>query len=573
MDVSCETKETGESTIISAREWLFGLFHSPFPFPLYLSSVVRGEEGSAPVESSPTPPDELAANSGVSNSSLAKMMAAVRVADGAAPAGDAASSPAAAAAAVDTWVPLSNAPIHQIRTHMVRQADGTIKEQSLEGAVDTKAPSSMVRLEEVKAVLHHSRALPILHSVYAGYDRVAPADTRDSLKKSQSSAYCRWTGEPPFTNYTDKFKGTLDYIFMPTFNPAADMIDDHTPESHPWKDVFQNQSCQIRTTHLLEIPKEEVVNRMTALPTDAISSDHIPIGAKFVLARRPAPTPDAETKTTKTTTTKTKTTLTPTLSTNTGASTLAKLVAASLSPVTTIGSLMFGGASAAAPAKDAAAAAPASTATTAPSFAPFSPSLFTSLLRTQACGRPLHYSRITTSTMDLCKDQLFGAAASAPTPTSGTVWLAEEQTKGRGRVQGRTWNSPPCANLYFTLLIQLHDLPWDSLRAELTKLNQSVCLSVVQSIESALVRSLGVRSPSDLPEELRPKIKWPNDVWIGSRKCSGMLIDSEITGNKMSVVIGVGVRRKQRHQRGMSRLCRIKVNMLCALVSHTLLLV
>jgi BirA family biotin operon repressor/biotin-[acetyl-CoA-carboxylase] ligase len=149
--------------------------------------------------------------------------------------------------------------------------------------------------------------------------------------------------------------------------------------------------------------------------------------------------------------------------------------------------------------------------------------------------------------MDLCKDALFGSSSSGGRrPSSGALWLADEQTKGRGRVEGRTWASPKNANLYFTLLVQLNDLKWEEQRRELTKLNQAVCLSVAKAIEQSLATVLGLPVAS-LPLALQPKIKWPNDIWINGLKCSGMLIDSEIMGMEMSVVIGVGVSARTSH--------------------------
>jgi BirA family biotin operon repressor/biotin-[acetyl-CoA-carboxylase] ligase len=190
------------------------------------------------------------------------------------------------------------------------------------------------------------------------------------------------------------------------------------------------------------------------------------------------------------------------------------------------------------PAVPATAAAPSSCSI---SFAPFSPSQFQSQRQSQHIGATLHYSPVVTSTMDLCKEALFGSKAAAASPDSGTVWLADEQTAGRGRIEGRTWSSPRAANLYFTTLLKLHVA--DGMEM-LRKLNQCVCISVAQSLETALAAAIGV-SPAALPPALQPRIKWPNDVWIGPKKCCGVLIDVEHCGSEMNVVIGVGVRTQR----------------------------
>jgi BirA family biotin operon repressor/biotin-[acetyl-CoA-carboxylase] ligase len=37
-------------------------------------------------------------------------------------------------------------------------------------------------------------------------------------------------------------------------------------------------------------------------------------------------------------------------------------------------------------------------------------------------------------------------------------------------------------------------------------------------------------------------VKWPNDIWIGGRKCAGVLVESRTLGMRIdSVIIGVGL--------------------------------
>lgn len=436
-------------------------------------------------DSSPTPPvpqAELDANSGVSSASLAKMVQAVSL-------GSSSSS------ASSQLAPLSNKPIHQLRSELVRQPDGSLKEVAVEPTVDHTTDASRARLAEVQEVLRHSRQLPLLRSVYAEYTRVVPADARASVERSQQASFCRWTGEAPFTNYTEKFRGTLDYLFVPVTNPTVATNDTESV----WNRILASP-LTLRATHVLEIPTEEAVSGAVGLPNDTLASDHISIAARFVLARNEAAAVTTE------------------------PSALAKVIAASLSsPVS--------------PAPTSSASSSSSSSLFG-SHASFSVPRFESLLRTKYAGRPLHYAASVTSTMDLCKDALFGGRASSPTP--GTLWLAEEQTKGRGRVEGRVWASPKNVNISATLLMQLHDLPFDVLRVELTKINQSVCLSVAEAIESNLAAALGV-STAALPAPMKPKIKWPNDVWVGGRKCCGVLIDSEMVGRDVNLVIGFGV--------------------------------
>lgn len=107
------------------------------------------------------------------------------------------------------------------------------------------------------------------------------------------------------------------------------------------------------------------------------------------------------------------------------------------------------------------------------------------------------------------------------------LWLrAVEQTAGRGRL-GRAWVSPP-GNLYTSTLVRLR--PTDPVPATL-----------------ALVASVA------LDETLRaygaaPWIKWPNDLFIGDAKLTGILLDR--SGN--AVIVGIGVNLAH-HPEGLDR--------------------
>jgi len=106
------------------------------------------------------------------------------------------------------------------------------------------------------------------------------------------------------------------------------------------------------------------------------------------------------------------------------------------------------------------------------------------------------------------------AAAGAP---GGTVITAGEQSAGRGR-QGRDWVAPAGKALLYSAILR----PLDE-RHLLLPL--AVPLAVCEAIE----RVSG--------EECL--VKWPNDVWIGGRKCAGVLIEARPRDGW--AVIGVGL--------------------------------
>lgn len=112
------------------------------------------------------------------------------------------------------------------------------------------------------------------------------------------------------------------------------------------------------------------------------------------------------------------------------------------------------------------------------------------------------------------------AASGAP---SGSVFVADAQTAGRGR-QGRVWHSPPGDNLYLSVLLRPAATP-----AAVAPFALVVGLAVAEEVDTCFGAS-------------RAKVKWPNDVWIDGRKIAGILLEASIAGGRLSsLVVGVGV--------------------------------
>ncbi|MBW1712640.1 MAG: HTH domain-containing protein, partial [Deltaproteobacteria bacterium] len=78
---------------------------------------------------------------------------------------------------------------------------------------------------------------------------------------------------------------------------------------------------------------------------------------------------------------------------------------------------------------------------------PLGPGLIEACLTTRRLGRPVHFFQETDSTNLRAKSL---ALEGAP---SGTLVLAEFQTRGRGRLD-RGWLSPPGANLLLSLILR-----------------------------------------------------------------------------------------------------------------------
>ena len=104
----------------------------------------------------------------------------------------------------------------------------------------------------------------------------------------------------------------------------------------------------------------------------------------------------------------------------------------------------------------------------------------------------------------------------------GVALFAETQSAGRGRL-GRVWVSPPKSNIYLSL-------GW---RTGLEPLELAgLSLAAGCAIGEGLERNFG----------LKMQLKWPNDLYLGGKKCGGVLIDLVQSSNQdWTVVVGVGL--------------------------------
>jgi BirA family transcriptional regulator, biotin operon repressor / biotin---[acetyl-CoA-carboxylase] ligase len=130
-------------------------------------------------------------------------------------------------------------------------------------------------------------------------------------------------------------------------------------------------------------------------------------------------------------------------------------------------------------------------------------------------GHPRHHHRLTDSTNERAREL---AVRGAP---GGTVVTASEQSAGRGR-RGRTWTAPAGRALLCSAILR-------PLEARHRLLPLAVPLAVCEAAEA--VGAGGC------------KVKWPNDVWMESRKLAGVLIEARpprwaVIGIGLNVAIG-----------------------------------
>ena len=109
-----------------------------------------------------------------------------------------------------------------------------------------------------------------------------------------------------------------------------------------------------------------------------------------------------------------------------------------------------------------------------------------------------------------------------------SVLSALEQTAGRGQ-RGNTWTSNTGENLMFSIVLKD---PKISARDQFV-LNEIASLSVVDFLSK---------------HEILAEIKWPNDIYVGSKKICGILIENSLHGTAISSsIIGIGLNINQRN--------------------------
>jgi len=137
-------------------------------------------------------------------------------------------------------------------------------------------------------------------------------------------------------------------------------------------------------------------------------------------------------------------------------------------------------------------------------------------LTTRRVGRVLEYRPSTTSTNDEALGLLERNAE------DGVVVLAEHQSAGRGRFR-RSWHSPRGASVL--LSVGLRDLTGQLASGGLGLITATACVDAIRSIC-----------------EVRPLIRWPNDLVCHGRKLGGILVEARrSSAREATYVVGIGI--------------------------------
>lgn len=119
-------------------------------------------------------------------------------------------------------------------------------------------------------------------------------------------------------------------------------------------------------------------------------------------------------------------------------------------------------------------------------------------------------------------------AAAAAGETEGSVFLAEEQTSGRGR-GGHGWHSEKSAGIYLSVLLRPAMAP-----AEVLMLT--------------LAAGLAARSAVKQVTGQEADLRWPNDLLLEGKKFCGILAEMHAEATRVRyVVLGIGLNVNHEH--------------------------
>ncbi len=149
------------------------------------------------------------------------------------------------------------------------------------------------------------------------------------------------------------------------------------------------------------------------------------------------------------------------------------------------------------------------------------PDMLAPLLRGTIFGEHIHHYYKIGSTSSAAME---AAAAGAP---EGSVFLAEQQTSGRGR-GGHSWESSQSAGIYVSVVLRPALPPSEA---------------VILSLAAGLAVQAAVL---EIDPQVQADLKWPNDLLFGSKKFCGILTEMNAEATRVRyVVVGIGVNVNQ----------------------------
>jgi len=149
------------------------------------------------------------------------------------------------------------------------------------------------------------------------------------------------------------------------------------------------------------------------------------------------------------------------------------------------------------------------------------PEMLEPLLRGTIFGGNIHHYYRVGSTNTAAMD---AAAAGGP---EGTVFLAEQQTAGRGRASNQ-WHSAESTGIYCSVILRPALPPSDAL---------VLSLAAGLAVQSAI---------QGIDPHVMADLKWPNDVLIVGKKFCGILTEMSAEATRVRhIVVGIGINVNQ----------------------------
>ena len=149
------------------------------------------------------------------------------------------------------------------------------------------------------------------------------------------------------------------------------------------------------------------------------------------------------------------------------------------------------------------------------------PEMLAPLLKGTIFSHIHHYYKIGSTNTQAMES----AAAGAP---EGSVFLAEEQTAGRGR-GGHTWHSARSLGIHCSVILRPPLPPSEVL---------------ILSLAAGLAVHDAVRQ---MDSRIEPDLKWPNDLLVEGKKFCGILAEMNAEATRVRyIVVGIGINVNQR---------------------------
>ncbi len=115
----------------------------------------------------------------------------------------------------------------------------------------------------------------------------------------------------------------------------------------------------------------------------------------------------------------------------------------------------------------------------------------------------------------------------------GSVWIADQQTAGRGRSDHK-WHSTAEDGLYVSVLLRPR-------------------LALLDALLLSLAAGLAAQTAISTVTGLTPDLRWPNDLMIDNKKCGGILTETSVIASQLDAavmlhyaVVGVGINLNHR---------------------------